>query len=143
MIPDPRKRKNMIVIPFQVLRWTTGNHIKNELIVPTLPYSVRAALARQAMRMEDQETDLLIKMSVLELGIDELTRLAFVHGERDLMALAASVELEPEEHALYIEIAQQLRAYRFKRWGKIKFETTLDNSEGVVSIIDLLRKKTP
>lgn len=58
--------------------------------------------------------------------VDELTRLAFVHGEDDRrnMAECDNSDYGKEQRRL----ADAMRAYRIKRWGKTALEADMESA---------------
>jgi hypothetical protein len=68
------------------------------------------------------------KVKPKKLSVDELTRLAFVWAEQDRATLAEAWG-DSEEGKQTENQAALLRAYRLKKWGKTKLESTLEKCE--------------
>ena len=62
---------------------------------------------------------------VRRLGVDELTRRAFVWAEQDRSSLADAWGVGTPERAEAESEYQQLKAYRMKRWGRTRMEQLL------------------
>lgn len=59
-----------------------------------------------------------IPRALKKLSVDKLTRLAFIYAEQDRRAFADSWPPGSKEALEAESVANQLRAYRQKRWGK-------------------------
>lgn len=61
------------------------------------------------------------------VSVDELTRLAFIHGEQDLRGLAEAHGGTPTA-AEFDALADQMHRYRVKRWGRTGIEAKIANA---------------
>lgn len=71
-----------------------------------------------------------------KLPINELTRLAFLGAEQDSRALAEAWPSDTQESKDALDLAEQFKAYRVKRWGETKFEAN-EKASTTISIYSL------
>lgn len=65
------------------------------------------------------------------IRLDELTRLAFVYGEQDRRSMAECWPKDAPEWAAATALANQMNAYRVKRWGRTQYEADTANAPTV------------
>lgn len=73
------------------------------------------------------------------IPVDELTRLAFIYGEQDRRSYAESYPRDATEYILAKNEANQMHAYRVKRWGLTQLEADIATAT-TVDVSDLLKR---